>query len=228
MDVQEISEELVEQEVLKGYAAIYKETGLNEPFVDNPQVKTMLFSRLASMVALTGSMGPFFGEFTMNAEVLPVDYPAIYAHELSHLYGITNEGEANFYAYLVCTRSQVPAIRFSGLLSVFSHLLYNVRSMMGESSYAYMLSQVRPEIRRLVEYRQTYWRERYSPLLGSMQDWLYDFYLRSHRVEGGRKNYSQVVALLIAWDHRKENPAFPLSLNAPSDAPSANDESAGS
>ena len=224
VEVESISKEQVKQEVISSYEAIYKETGLNKPFVENPRVKTMLLSPLASMVGVTGSMGPFFGEFTMNGDVLPVDYPAIYAHELSHLYGITSEGEANFYAYLACIHSQVPEIHFSGMLSVFSHLLYNVRSLMGESSYAYLLSQVRPEIRQLVNYRQSYWRDRYSPLLGSMQDWLYDLYLRGHRVEGGRKNYSQVVALLIAWDHRKGSQEFPLSLNENADVASASDE----
>ena len=205
VEVEDISKEQVKQEIIKSYETIYNKIGINRPFVNNPQIKTMLISPLASMVGVTGSMGPFFGEFTINKEVLPVDYPAIYAHELSHLYGITSEGEANFYAYLACINSKVPEIHFSGMLSVFSHLMFNVRKLMGESSYAHLLSQVRPEIRQLVRYRQSYWMDRYSPILGNIQDRFYDLYLRSHRVEGGRKNYSQVVALLIAWDHRKEN-----------------------
>lgn len=205
VDVEDISKEQVKQEIIKSYESIYQEIGINRPFVDNPQIKTMLISRLASMVGVTGSMGPFFGEFTINREVLPVDYPAIYAHELSHLYGITSEGEANFYAYLACINSEVPEIHFSGMLSVFSHLMNNVRKLMGESQYANLLKQVRPEIRRLVNIRQSYWLDRYSPILGNIQDRIYDLYLRSHRVEGGRKNYSQVVALLMAWEHRKGN-----------------------
>lgn len=68
------------------------------------------------MVGVTGSMGPFFCEFTLNGDLLPSQYPATYAHELAHLLGITSEAEANFYAYQVCTRSQVQAIRFSGYL----------------------------------------------------------------------------------------------------------------
>ena len=205
VEVEDISKEQVKQEIIKSYESIYQEIGINRPFVDNPQIKTMLISRLASMVGVTGSMGPFFGEFTINREVLPVDYPAIYAHELSHLYGITSEGEANFYAYLACINSKVPEIHFSGMLSVFSHLMNNVRKLMGESQYANLLKQVRPEIRHLVNIRQSYWIDRYSPILGNIQDRIYDLYLRSHRVEGGRKNYSQVVALLMAWEHRKGN-----------------------
>ena len=52
-----------------------------------------------SMVGVTGSMGPFFCEFTLNGDLLPPQYPATYAHELAHFLGITSEAEANFYAY---------------------------------------------------------------------------------------------------------------------------------
>ncbi len=202
--VEDIDSMLVKQEILKSYEAIYAQTGMNKPLNTDPQVKTMFITPLASMVAVTGSMGPFFGEFTINGEVLPVDYPHIYAHELSHLYGITSEGEANFYAYLACMHSDVPEIRFSGLLSVFSHLMNNVRTLMGESSYAHLIKQVRPEIRLLVRDRQAYWMDRYNPYIGKMQDLMYDFYLRQHRIEGGRKNYSAVVGLLMAWDERQK------------------------
>lgn len=45
----------------------------------------MLFTPLISMVGVTGSMGPFFCEFTLNGDLLPSQYPATYAHELAHL-----------------------------------------------------------------------------------------------------------------------------------------------
>ena len=68
-------------------------------------------------------MGPFFCEFTLNGDLLPSQYPATYTHEIAPLLGITSEAEANFYAYQVCTRSQVESIRFSGYFSVLSHIL---------------------------------------------------------------------------------------------------------
>ena len=50
--------------------------GLHAPFTEHPRVKPMLFSALASMVGVSGSMGPFFCEFTVNADVPPEEYPA--------------------------------------------------------------------------------------------------------------------------------------------------------
>lgn len=87
----------------------------------------MLFTPFISMVGVTGSMGPFFCEFTLNGDLLPANYPATYAHELAHLLGITSEAEANFYAYQVCTRSQAMGIRFSGYFSVLGHVLGNAK-----------------------------------------------------------------------------------------------------
>ena len=78
----------------------------------------MLWSRLMSRVAVTGYMGPFFTEFNLNQELLSVEYPFTYAHELAHRLGIASEAEANLYAYLVTSAAQEPAIRFSGYFSM--------------------------------------------------------------------------------------------------------------
>ena len=86
----------------------------------------MLFTPLSSMSGVTGSMGPFFCEFTLNGDIRPHDYPAIYAHEFAHLLGIANEGEANFYSYIVCTASSDKAVKFSGYYHIFFHVLRNV------------------------------------------------------------------------------------------------------
>ena len=106
-----IDTDMVRNEVVRGYRAISPALGVLPPTTDRPRAKTMLFTPLISMVGVTGSMGPFFCEFTLNGDLLPADYPATYAHELAHRLGITSEAEANFYAYQVCTRSSVPALR---------------------------------------------------------------------------------------------------------------------
>ena len=126
----------------------------------------MLFTPLISMVGVTGSMGPFFCEFTLNGDLLPSQYPATYAHELAHLLGITSEAEANFYAYQVCTRSQVKDIRFSGYFSILPHVLGNARRLMNEEEYAQLLQRIRPEIIGLVQTNSEYWMKKYNPVIG--------------------------------------------------------------
>ena len=48
----------------------------------------MVFTPFISLVGVTGSMGPFFCEFTLNGDLLPINYPATYTHELAHLLAV--------------------------------------------------------------------------------------------------------------------------------------------
>ena len=150
------------------------------------------------MVGVTGSMGPFFCEFTVNADVLPADYPATYAHEMSHLLGITSEAEANLYAYLVCTRSTVPEVKYSGYYSILPHVLQNAQRLLPDSTYQQLPRRIRPEIVAQLQSDHAYWSAKYSHLIGSIQNQLYDWYLKGNRIESGRKNYSEVIGLLMS------------------------------
>ena len=198
-----VNADVLRREVVVAYRHLAPGLGIHPPFDDRPQAKTMLFSPLASMVGVKGSMGPFFCEFTINGDVPPAEYPATYAHELAHLLGIANEGEANFYAYQVCTRSSIQAIRFSGLMSILPHVLNNAYRLLPAGEYDLLCRDIRPEVLRLARESQEYWQGKYNRLIGDAQSKLYELYLRGNRVEGGRKSYSQVVGLLIAYEKSK-------------------------
>lgn len=198
--VTSINEAVVCRESVRGYRQISDTLGIHQPFHSSPRAKTMLFTPLVSMVGVTGSMGPFFCEFTLNGNLLPSQYPATYAHELAHLLGITSEAEANFYAYQVCTRSQDRGIRFSGYLSVLPHVLGNARRLVSEEEYTQLLGSIHPKIIELAKRNSEYWMEKYSPLIGRIQDRIYDLYLKGNKIQSGRKNYSEVVGLLISYE----------------------------
>ncbi len=197
--ISSINENLVREETVKSYNLLSDSLGVHRPPHERPRAKTMLFTPFISMVGVTGSMGPFFCEFTLNGDLLPVNYPATYAHELAHLLGITSEAEANFYAYQVCTRSKAAGIRFSGYFSVLGHVLGNARRLLPEEEYTRIFKRIRPEIIELAKNNQAYWAAKYSPLIGAVQDWMYDLYLKGNRIESGLQNYSEVVGLLISY-----------------------------
>lgn len=201
--VNDINKTLIRREAVKGYNQISDSLGVHRPPYDSPRVKTMLFTPLISMVGVSGSMAPFFCEFTLNGDLLPSQYAATYTHELAHLLGITSEAEANFYAYQVCTRSQMKTIRFGGYFSVLNHVLANARRFMSEEEYKELFNRIRPEIIELASSNQAYWMAKYSPLIGDIQDWIYDLYLKGNKIESGRKNYSEVIGLLISYDNRE-------------------------
>nr|WP_302970756.1 DUF3810 domain-containing protein [uncultured Prevotella sp.] len=197
----------VRDAVLKGYDEIGAKEGINAPFNQHPHAKTMLFTPLSSMSGVTGSMGPFFCEFTLNGDIRPHDYPAIYAHEFAHLLGIANEGEANFYSYIVCTASSDKAVKFSGYYHIFFHVLRNVFDILGEKEGEKFLKYIRPEIIQLAKSDRNYWLSKRCKALDAAQDFIFDLYLRGNHVAEGRKSYSGVVALILAWEsHHTKRP----------------------
>ena len=106
----------------------------------------MLFTPLISMVGVTGSMGPFFCEFTLNGDLFPSQYPATYAHELAHLLGITSEAGSQFLRLsgMYTLASKRPSA--SAVISVPPHVPNNARRLMAEEEYAQLFRRIRPEI----------------------------------------------------------------------------------
>ena len=193
----------VRDAVLKEYNKIGYKEGINAPFNQHPHAKTMVFTPLSSMSGVTGSMGPFFCEFTLNGDILPHDYPATYAHEFAHFLGAANEGEANFYSYIVCTASADKQVRFSGYYHIFFHVLNNVFDILGEKEGERFLKHIRPEIIQLAKSDRRYWLSKRCKALDAAQDIIFDFYLRGNHVAEGRKSYSGVIGLILAWEEKK-------------------------
>ena len=194
----------VRDAVLKEYNKIGYREGINRPFNQHPHAKTMVFTPLSSMSGVTGSMGPFFCEFTLNGDILAHDYPATYAHEFAHFLGVANEGEANFYSYIVCTASADKQVRFSGYYHIFFHVLNNVFDILGEKEGERFLKHIRPEIIQRARNDRHYWLSKRCKALDAAQDFIFELYLKGNHVAEGRKSYSGVIGLILAWNEKKE------------------------
>ena len=192
----------VRDAVLKEYNKIGYREGINRPFNQHPHAKTMVFTPLSSMAGVTGSMGPFFCEFTLNGDILAHDYPATYAHEFAHFLGVANEGEANFYSYIVCTASADKQVRFSGYYHIFFHVLNNVFDILGEKEGERFLKHIRPEIIQQARNDRHYWLSKRCKALDAAQDFIFELYLRGNHVAEGRKSYSGVIGLILAWEEK--------------------------
>ena len=192
----------VRDAVLKEYNKIGYREGINKPFNQHPHAKTMVFTPLSSMAGVTGSMGPFFCEFTLNGDILAHDYPATYAHEFAHFLGVANEGEANFYSYIVCTASADKQVRFSGYYHIFFHVLNNVYDILGEKEGERFLKHIRPEIIQRARNDRRYWLSKRCKALDATQDFIFELYLKGNHVAEGRKSYSGVIGLILAWEEK--------------------------
>lgn len=201
-EVETVDTAAVQQEITERYNAIAARFGMFPPGkVKKP--KPMLSSTLMSRTGVLGYMEPFFTEFCLNRELLPEQYPATYAHELSHRLSIANEAEANLYAYLVCTASDMPAVKFSGYFSLFPYVMRNAAMSLPENEYRELSERVRPEVLALYTRKRDYWEARYSKTLGDIQNAVYNFYLKGNHIPTGTANYSEVIGLLISYEQAR-------------------------
>ena len=186
------------QEEIKGiYRRVPENYGLSRPY-GYQRPKFTCFNFLYSGVGVLGYMGPFFAESHLNRELPEMQYPFTYAHELSHLLGISSEAEANFWAFNVCIRSSRPEVRYSGYAGILPYVISNARTLLEKQEYQDWLSSVNPAVIDLLRSEQEYWRSRYSPAVGRIQDALYTFYLKGNRITSGQKNYAEVVSVLLS------------------------------
>ncbi len=163
--------------------------------------KKLIFNRLYTAVGVGGYIGPFFGETHLNADLFPQQKPSSYAHELSHLLGVSNEDEANFWAYQICRTSDIPAVKYSGYYSLLPYVLSNASRVLNEDEYKEYVLSIRPEIRQQLTDQQNFWKSKYSRTLGKIQSVIYDSMLKVNKIPSGTKNYNQVVELIIATEY---------------------------
>lgn len=194
---EKIDPKLVAEETRLGYEEIAGRFGMNKPS-GHLRVKPMLLSPMMSSVGVLGYMGPFLNEFNLNRDLLAVQYPFTYAHEMAHVLGISNEAEANLYGFLVCSHSAVPEIRFSGYFGLLSYVLGNAYQLLPEEEFKQWTETISPEVKEMYNQKVAYWQALYSPLVGEIQDTAYNWFLKGNNIPSGRKNYSEVVALLLA------------------------------
>ena len=72
--------------------------------------------------AVAGMTDPFFLETLVESDLLPVERPFVIAHELAHVRGYPDEGDANLVAVLATILSDNPKLQYSGWLQVWIYV----------------------------------------------------------------------------------------------------------
>lgn len=164
--------------------------------------KDLLLNSLYSSVGVSGFMGPFFSEIQLNSNIPDEQLPFSYAHEYAHLLGVSNEDEANFWAYEICRHSDDPQVRFSSYFSIMPYFLINARRVLSDEQYKAVFAKVNPQIISLHKAQSEYWDSMSSELLDSIHNIIYNAFLKSNRIPSGTKNYLQVIDLILAFQNR--------------------------
>ncbi|MGL4781197.1 MAG: DUF3810 domain-containing protein [Bacteroidales bacterium] len=190
---------LILNEAISGYQCfsskfnIMHKEGLVHP-------KSMIYHRLYSSVGIWGYYGPFFAEVHINPDLKSHQYPAVLTHEIAHLNGVTSEAEANLYAYLICINSSDSTSRFSGYYSILPYVISNGRAYLSQNDYQQIINKINPQILFLYKETRDYWDSLYSQPIGKIQNKLYDIYLKNNNISSGRKNYSEVISMILSVD----------------------------
>lgn len=154
-------------------------------------------SRLANpwlhAAGIDGAFNLFGHEPLISNSLLDIEKPFVMTHELAHVYGYADEGDANTIAVFATIMSTDPHLQYSGWMNLW---LY-VRNPQLDSL---LESGPRDDFQRIVRRirsEQIRW-------LSAIQSTILDWYLKSNSVHEGIRSYSQVVLLAAGtepyWD----------------------------
>lgn len=162
--------------------------------------KPVLLSEEMSKARIGGIFSPITNEPNYNASQPDCEIPFTVAHEMAHQRGFAFEDEANFIAFLVCSRANHPYLRYSGYLMAARYCLNDL----GE--YPERLDAVRklvsPEQREDWRAISKFWNK-YRGTISRVSQSVNDAYLKANHVESGTLSYSQVVDLIVGWRRKQ-------------------------
>ena len=152
-------------------------------------------------LSTAGFYNPITGECNIDKGLHILQKPFVMAHELFHGMGVTGEGDCNFLAYVLCQRSKVDFIRYSGELCYWRYMRHALRRT-DKSEYDRMVSHLPPFVRDdLASIDELI--HQYPDIAPHMRDAIYNAYLRSNKIGDGLANYNRILQMVVNW--RKQN-----------------------
>lgn len=160
------------------------------------KAKHITFSRFFARAGISGYYGPFFNEVHINRFNLPVEYPFVLAHEKAHQFGITSEAEANFYAWLVCTKSDSKHLQYSANLAALRYFMFHgFRLEQYPEIIGKLDENVVADIRRI----QEHWIGLRNEKIDRAASRVNDAYLKTNKIEDGIGDYTGVVKHIMEY-----------------------------
>lgn len=191
----------ISEKICLSYDEIARSYGLPEGYTSS--AKWVKNGWAMSYLGITGIYSYITGEANVNSYY--PDYVTIFtaAHEMCHQRGILRENEANFVAYLITSESSDPALRYSGVMNMYSYFasaLYKTNRELYLEIHASLSDYARADIRYANSVSDKYG----DTIIEDISDWINDFYLESSGNEG-IISYSKVVHLVLAYNEKKCN-----------------------
>ncbi len=176
----------------------------NLPTIGRVRVRKLYPKGTLLRISTAGVYIPFVFEGHIDAGLHPIQYPFTMAHEMSHGYGLADEGTCNFTGFLACMMSDDHMVQYSATMSLWRYMTNNLRRA-APTLYSKLVKQMDRNVRRdLIAVMDE--MDKYPDILPEVRDVVYDTYLKSHGVKGGMTSYSTVVKLVLQWKKSEKNP----------------------
>ncbi|MCD7806354.1 MAG: DUF3810 domain-containing protein [Lachnospiraceae bacterium] len=162
-----------------------------------PVPKPVTFSKILSLLSLTGVYSPLTIEANYNREMTAYNIPFSMCHELSHLRGFMQEQEANFIAFLACSGSQNADFCYSGYMLAWiqcTNALYDA----SREDWSEVRSLLLEEAQLDLTENSAFWNT-HEGVLSEVSDQVNDTYLKANGQSDGVLSYEKVVDLLVSY-----------------------------
>lgn len=188
---------VADQNIEKSYKKLAPALKISYP-AGKRKPKSITISRFFAKAGISGYYGPFFNEVHVNSTILPIEYPFILAHEKAHQFGITNEAEANFYAWLVCTKSTSKQLQYSANLHVLQYFLYQGYQL---DEYPGIIAKLDKRVKNDLQNIREHWMSLRNEKIDEAASKVNDFYLKTNKIKKGIEEYSGVVKFVMDYSY---------------------------
>lgn len=141
-------------------------------------------------IGISGIYLPFSGEAHADASYLPLRSWFIMAHEYTHGYGITTEGECDFIAFMALKNSGVPELEYAAWFEMANSIRMPRADTLGFDSLPAFFRRDLDILRADIE--------KYPPLIGNTAQYTNDIYLKINGIEEGIASYNLMPAYFVA------------------------------
>jgi hypothetical protein len=138
---------------------------------------------------IDGIFNPIAHEPIISNSVLNIERPFVIAHELAHVRGYPDEGDANVIAAFATLMSDDPTFQYSGWLSLWLYLRSPKIDDLLDPGPRADLERIFDRARR----QQIGW-------INDLQRFVLDWFLKANNVQQGVRSYSRVVVLLAGTE----------------------------
>lgn len=153
---------------------------------------------LGEVLGLDGIFVPFTGECSVSAGTYSACIPFIMCREIGYGCGFSNQGEAEFAAFLACTASDSPQLRYSGYFNAFS-LCYNALYAEDPNAAREVWNGVSQRVRNDCAGRLEEETRVWAKIMDRFQDDLRDAYAQTFQYEEDSPDHDSATDLLTMW-----------------------------